>query len=43
MNNSTGASDGSFYPILNKKFDDLALLEIHRPKKISQLGHCAGL
>ena len=32
---STGASDKSFYPIFNKKFDHLeALLTTHRPKKV---------
>ena len=31
---STGASDRSFYPLFNKKFDHLeTLLTIHRPKK----------
>ena len=31
---STGASDRSFYPIFNKRFDHLeSLLTIHRPKK----------
>ena len=29
MSNSTGASDRSFYPIFNKKFDHLETL--HRP------------
>ena len=31
----TGASDGSFYPIFNKRFDHLGiLLTIRRPKKV---------
>ena len=35
--NNTGASDRSFYPIFNKKFDYLeTLLTILRPKKV----HC---
>ena len=34
-NNSTGASDRSFYPIFNKKFDHLkTLLTICRPKNV---------
>ena len=39
MSNSTGASDRSFYPIFNKKFDHLeTLLTIHRPKKVLSAG-----
>ena len=34
-NNSTGASDRSFYPIFNKRFGHLeTLLKIHRPKNV---------
>ena len=33
--NSTGASERSFYPIYNKRFDHLETLQtIHRPKKV---------
>ena len=36
---STGASDRSFYPIFNKKFDHLETLRtIHRPPKILSAG-----
>ena len=42
--NSIGASDRSFYPIFNKRFDHLeTLLTMQTPKKCCQLGHCAGL
>ena len=42
--NSTGASDRSFYPIFNKRFDHLEkLLKNADQKKFCQLGHCAGL
>ena len=41
---STGASDRSFYPIFNKRFDRFeTLLAICRPKKFCQLGHFVGL
>ena len=37
--NSTGASDGSFYPIFNKRFDHLeTLLTIHRTNKVLSAG-----
>ena len=40
---STGASDRSFYPIFNKKFDHLeTLLTIHRPKKVLSTGSLCG-
>ena len=43
MSNSTGASDRSFYPIFNKKFDHLeTLLTIHRPKKVLSSGSLCG-
>ena len=36
---SAGASNRSFYPIFNKKFDHLeTLLTIHRPKKVLSAG-----
>ena len=36
---STGASDRSFYPILNKRFDHLeTLLTIYRPKNVLSAG-----
>ena len=43
--NSTGASDRNFYTIFNKRFRNHleTLLTIHRPKKLCQLGHSAGL
>ena len=42
--NSTGASDRSFYPIFNKRFDHLeTLLTICRPKKILSAGLLCGL
>ena len=41
--NNTGASDRSFYPIFNKKFDYLeTFLTIHRPKKILSAGSLCG-
>ena len=41
---STGASDRSFYPIFNKRFDHLeTLLTICRPKKILSAGLLCGL
>ena len=37
--NSTGASDGRFYLIFNKKFDHLETLPtIHRPKQVLSTG-----
>ena len=40
---STGASDRSFYPIFNKRFDHLeSLLTIHRPKKVLPAGSLCG-
>ena len=41
--NNTGASDRSFYPIYNKRFDHLeTLLTIHRPKKVLSAGSLFG-
>ena len=41
--NNTGASDRSFYPIYNKRFDHLeTLLTIHRPKKVLSAGSLCG-
>ena len=41
---STGASDRSFYPIFNKKFDHLeTLLTIHRPKEVLSARSLCGL
>ena len=35
IDNSTGVSDRSFYPIFNKTFDHLETLPtIHRPKNV---------
>ena len=35
IDNSTGVSDRSFYPIFNKTFDHFeTLLTIHRPEKV---------
>ena len=40
---SKGASDRSFYPIFNKRFDDLeTLLAICRPKKVLSAGSLCG-
>ena len=40
---STGASDRSFYPIFNKRFDHLEiLLTIQRPKKVLLAGSLRG-
>ena len=40
---STGASDRSFYPIFNKRFDHLeTLLTISRPKKVLSAGSLCG-
>ena len=39
----TGASDRSFYPIFNKRYDHLeTLLTIHRPKKALPAGSLCG-
>ena len=43
LNNSTGASYRSFYPIFNKRFDPLeTLLTICRPKKVLSAGSMCG-
>ena len=40
---SAGASDGSFYPIFNKRFDHLeTMLAIHRTKNVLSTGSLCG-
>ena len=42
-NDSSGVSDRSFYPIFNKKFDNLeTLLTIHRSKNVLSAGSLCG-